>query len=744
MAGNGKIEKIKGRIERQFFRANNYSVGTMRTTQGKSITVTASVELVEGELVELTGEWTNHPKYGKQFKAATLVHGEITTADDLEAYLAGNPNFKGIGPAKAKKIAQKYGGNFDDVIRNRPEEVAKAGSIPLPVAMQVQKIWIANHETNKVSMKLAGFGLTDHQRQKLVDKYGANAVDKVSEDPYLIIGAIHGFGFKRVDDIALRMGFDKHFPGRIRAGIKAALDNAVSRGHTWLDLPTLEAQAAQLLYLDRAEVHAMVVTMAKDGDLEWDKAEGKNILSLPEFRRMEKAVIDYLKKGNGAHPAVDKTATVTADLASGKLCPMLNEKQRGAALAALSYQCAVISGGAGSGKTFTISGIVNLLDELGLSVALAAPTGKAAKRMEQVVGKEAFTLHRLLGYGGDGWPDMTLNYDVVIVDETSMVDVHLAWRLLKAMDFDRTAVVFVGDHNQLPPVGPGNVLRDIIKTKIIPGVILTDVVRQAGVLKENSVAILRGEVAPTTASGDTTPWSVIDDCGAETEGVYAWIMDYFEGHLNQGKAHAEQFLESVQLLSPKRKGPLGVEDLNVKLQDMVQRIVYGVNVAAVKARQKWRKFFKHDRVIQRRNNYTLGVMNGATGKVLDLTNNGDMLVQFDGEPEPLWLRKENGDILDVQLAYALTVHQTQGSEFPYAVIVIHRSHSFMHSRNLFYTGVTRAKTAAIIVGDEDGIERCAQKVSADGRNTFMSLEKIKEGTDGKARIPQVEAVAENG
>lgn len=727
MASKGRTETIKGRILRQFYYANNYSAGSLHTVQGKTISVTATVELEEGALVELTGQWDNHPKYGRQFKAFTVVHSEITTADDLEAYLSGNKNFKGIGPAKAKKIAAKFWKDFDDAIRNRTADVAKAGSLPMPVAIKVREVWVANQETNKASMKLAGFGLTDFQRKKLVEKYGEDAVDKVTADPYLIIGAIHGFGFRRVDEIALRMGFKKDFPGRIRAGIKATLDLGVQRGHTWVELQSLEGQAAQLMYLEKPAVRQMLREMLKDEQVAHDKADGKSIVSLPEYRFMEHAVIDYLRKGNGPHPAKDKTAKVLADLASGKLCPMLNGKQRGAALAALSYQVSVISGGAGSGKTFTISGIVNICDELELSVVLAAPTGKAAKRMEQVVGKEAFTLHRLLGYTGDGWADSNVNADVIIVDETSMVDVHLAWRLLKAVDFDRTAVVFVGDHNQLPPVGPGNVLRDVINTKIIPGVILTDVVRQAGVLKENSVAILRGEVEPTTASGDFTPWTVIDTLGEDTDGVYDWLMDYFGGHLEKPKTHAEEFIASVQLLSPKRKGPLGVEDLNKRLQVLVQQSVYNVNVERVKKMDgTWRKFFRHDRVIQRRNNYALGVMNGSTGKVLKIEtqgeNRGDMLVHFDGEPEPLWMRKANGDTLDLQLAYALTVHQTQGSEFPYAVVVIHRSHAFMHSRNLFYTAVTRAKTAAIVVGDEGGIENCARRIASDARNTFMSLE----------------------
>jgi len=278
-------------------------------------------------------------------------------------------------------------------------------------------------------------------------------------------------------------------------------------------------------------------------------------------------------------------------------------------------------------------------------------------------------------------------------------------------------MVLVGDHNQLPPVGPGNVLRDLIDTRAVPTVILDEIVRQAGVLKDNSIAILEGEVRKTAPgdNGGRRPWYLVDQF-TDVWDVQHFLLDLFDSVLVERLGF--DLLEDVQVLTPTRKGPLGVEALNVELQRLVQRKLWGVDVPAPKLGRRPR-FLLHDKVIQTRNNYDLGVMNGAVGRVISIGRDGTMDVAFNGQT--VTITPDSGRLSDLSLAYALTIHKAQGSEFPCAIVLVHKSHSFMHHRNLFYTGVTRAQEVAIVIGDRWGLRNCAQRRHLERRKTFLSL-----------------------
>jgi exodeoxyribonuclease V alpha subunit len=417
-----------------------------------------------------------------------------------------------------------------------------------------------------------------------------------------------------------------------------------------------------------------------------------------------------------------------ADTDTGALiechAPDLNPGQRAAVRAALAHRMSLISGGAGSGKTYVSAAITAICRAHGLSVVLAAPTGKAAKRMEAVIGQEASTLHRLLGYDGHTFArgaDDPLEAEVLIVDEASMLDVPLAWHLFQAVDPRRTAVLLVGDHNQLPPVGPGNILRDLIDTRVLPTVVLDEIVRQAGPLKENSIAVLRGEVRNTAAPepARVPPWILINHLTRADEALWALLDMHRDGIAE--RLHFD-LISEVQVLTPTHKGPLGTAALNVELQRLLQCKLYGVEVPPPPPGRRPR-FLRHDKVIQKRNNYSLGIMNGSIGQVVDADRkHGDLVVRFfDREAREVELLAEEGHLQDLHLAYALTIHSAQGSEFPCVVLVVHKSHSFQHHRNLFYTGVTRAQQVAIILGDQWGIRNCADKREVGRRRTFLSL-----------------------
>jgi exodeoxyribonuclease V alpha subunit len=357
---------------------------------------------------------------------------------------------------------------------------------------------------------------------------------------------------------------------------------------------------------------------------------------------------------------------------------------------------------------------------LELSVVLAAPTGKAAKRMEEVVGHPACTIHRLLGFNGQTYlrgAGNPIETDILVVDEVSMVDVALAWRLFQAVDSSRTAVVLVGDHNQLPPVGPGNLLRDLVQSCAIPTTVLTRVIRQAGELKENSTAILAGEVRPTsqTQAGGRRPWYVIDKF-SDRDDVSGMLLLLFEEVLQDRLGY--DLLRDVQVLTPTHKGPLGTVELNVALQRLLQRRLFGVDVPDVEPGRR-APFYANDKVIQTKNDYDHQVMNGAVGIVASVETDGAMTINFEGNL--VEIAGDSPDLNNVQLAYATSIHKMQGSEFPCAVVVVHKSHSFMHHRNLLYTAVTRAKESVILVGDTWGIENCVKKRQVDRRSTFLSF-----------------------
>lgn len=386
---------------------------------------------------------------------------------------------------------------------------------------------------------------------------------------------------------------------------------------------------------------------------------------------------------------------------------------------ALSSRISLISGGAGTGKTYTVSTLTAICDDLDLSVELTAPTGKAARRLEESSGREAMTIHRLLGYDGRTFAkglDDTVDTDLLIVDEVSMADVPLAWHLFRSLDLARTAVVLVGDHNQLPPVGPGNILRDLIQSRAIPTTILDKCVRQAGVLKENATAILRGEVRKTSEKrpDGRCDWYLVDQF-TDPSGVAKCLRELFENVLEEKLGF--DLLQDVQVLTPTHKGPIGTRALNEELQRLVQRKRYGVE-APPHAANRRAPLLVGDKVIQTRNNYEIDVMNGTVGIVRDISAKGAYTVDFDGQM--VEIERASNNLRDIQLAYALTFHKCQGSEFPCAIVVVHKSHAYQHDRNLFYTGVTRARKTAIILGDRWGVRNCAQKVQVDSRKTFLS------------------------
>lgn len=643
-------------------------------------------------------------------------------ARGLANYLANNPDIKGIGPAKARIIAERFGSDFEQSLINEPEKIAESAHVPVSVIESLRGHWLETSSVNAGLTALSAYGLTHHQVTKLVKKLGNNAVGIIERDPYVIVGEIDGFGFKRIDKIARQVGISKDNPNRIRAGIVFCVEDALDQGDCWVEYEDLLDRTNKLLVMDsldsREHIEKHLDDLINEKVLTCYAADCRFLVAKPEIRRMEEDLAAIFAKGRKPNPHFDDADSLVETVP--KIDAELNEKQVMAVVTVGKHLISLISGAAGSGKTRVVSTVTRLCEDRGLKVVLCAPTGKAAKRMEESTGRPASTIHRLLGFDGKTYArdrENPIAADVIVVDEASMICVVLAWHLFQAIDLNRTAVVLVGDHCQLPPVGPGNILRDLIDSRILPTTILNDVVRQAGILKENSIAILRGEVRKTHQRDTSVrgAWYVADQ-HTEAERVQRFILSLYEHTLCEKLGF--DILRDVQLLTPTHKGPLGTAELNILLQRLIQRKLWNCDVPPIQPGRR-PKLLTGDKVIQTRNNYDLDVMNGSMGFVRDVRADGSLTVEF--EDKVVNIEAGSPHRNDLQLAYAISIHKAQGSEFPCSIVITHKSHSFMHHRNLLYTGVTRAKESAIIVGDRWGIANCVKRVQVDARKTFLSL-----------------------
>lgn len=710
---------IRGVVEIVFYSGPAFTAGLLRRNEGQPVKFAGKVCVRENEPVRMEGRWVEHPKYGRQFEAEVLGHDLELDAEGLANFLANHPDVKGIGPAKAQAIAEAFGARFDEAIRSTPAAIAAVAKVPVETILELQRIWIGNAEFNAAMSHLAAYGLTHHQVTTLVGKFGSQVVATMERDPYVLMREIPGFGFKRVDKIARKMGVPKDLPSRIRAGIQYAVLAALDDGDCWVEFEDLLDRANLLLVMDtldsREVIERHLESLIREGMLV-EALFDRRVVADPQIHRMELGLAELLGRAAEPGPHLVPGLETLLDLEGGEL----NPEQRQAVRNALTYSISLMTGGAGSGKTYAVSTVTTIAERLEWDVLLAAPTGKAAKRIEEVVGHEASTIHRLLGFNGHTYAkdaENPIECDVLIVDEVSMADVPLAWRLFQAVDLTKTAVVLVGDHNQLPPVGPGNILRDLVKSQAVPTTVLTRIIRQAGALKENSTAILSGEVRPTSdvVVGGRRPWYVIDRF-TERDDVAGLLLMLFEEVLQERLGY--DLIRDVQVLTPTHKGPLGTVELNIALQRVLQRKLHGVDVAPVEAGRR-PALYPGDKVIQTRNDYELAVMNGAMGMVLEIGAKGALAVEFDGQRVDIEAGSEAAN--HIQLAYACSIHKVQGSEFPCAVVVAHKSHAFMHHRNLLYTAVTRARESVVLLGDRWGIANCAKQRQVDRRKTFLSF-----------------------
>ena len=651
------------------------------------------------------GEWKTD-KYGKKLEAQEYEEVLPSEAEAIEKYLASGL-VKGIGPAFAKIIVHAFGKDTFNIIESKSEEIFKIKGVGKKRAESIWKAWDEHRYLRSLVSFLREYDISMNFIVKIYHRYGDDAIDIIKENPYRLIHDIDGLGFTKVDRLALKLGYERTGVERCMAGIKYMLMTFSDDGHVYYEQEPLIQQSAVLLEIDNSYVEDALDRMVDDGKA----IKEENAIYLPNLYRDEVSVADKLTSMTFYNaPKCD----FDINKIESETGVHYDEIQREGIKTALQSGVSVITGGPGTGKTTILLGAIKAMQDMHLTIAAAAPTGKAAKRMGEVTGLDAKTIHRLLCYVPDeGFKyneSEQLPYDVVIIDEVSMVNIQLMAILLSAISYT-TKLILVGDVDQLPAIGPGNVLLDIINSGIVPVVRLTKIYRQAenSDIVVNAHRVNNGLMPNIKNAKPNTDFFFIKDTNYDS--ILRMIPDLVKNRLSK-KYEVAPF--DIQVLSPMRKNEIGSINLNIVLQEELNpegpAIKYGTTA-----------FRLGDKVMQIKNNYEKGIFNGETGKIIDV--NLDMksfTVDFDGNI----IEYEQGDFDEVVLAYAATIHKSQGSEFPIVVIPIVRGHYNMMQRNLIYTAITRAKSICVMVGDIEMMQRAVGNVNAKHRNTKL-CERLK-------------------
>ncbi len=690
----------------------------------------------EGEFVRLFGAWTEHRIYGRQF-AATAVETRLpNTAESIRMFLSSGL-VKGVGEVLAGRIVDTFGEKTFDVIENMPEILAEVKGISPKLAVSISESFVEHVAVKQIIIDLQGVGLSVKQAFRAFERYGAAAAVLIEENPYRMIEDIVGIGFERADRIAQNLGVERTSEYRIDTGIKHELMCAMNDGHTCLPRAELLRRASKMLGVEESLVEARISAMTLAGDI-----VQKFVNNTPAVFHIYAhiAETDVARRLYILSKSIPRIAINNPGEAYMKFIGdvPLSEEQERAVLSALSEQVMVITGGPGTGKTTIIKAIMSIFEMSGITTALCAPTGRAAKRIEQASGREAKTIHRLLEYGMGVDEEFDnsarfirneenpLEAEAVIVDEASMVDIFLMRSLLRAMS-DGTRLVIVGDADQLPSVGPGNVLRDIIKSGAFPVSKLTFFYRQkeGGSIVENAHRVNRGENPEFFITGD-----FIFIPGSEPQGV----MDRIKKLLTEELPGQYDVLSDVQILCPIKKGLLGVYNINMEIRELLNPRL--ASRPEVKVRDT--VFREGDKVMQTKNNYGmewfytddlryfnkgLGVFNGDLGVIVSISHETkEATVRFDGNRDAVYAFQE---LEQIEHAYAVTVHKSQGSEFPVVILPLFSGGGRFLSRNLLYTALTRAMEKVIITGQKSTVEYMVANNRILGRYTTLDYELIE-------------------
>ena len=714
------MDRLRCVVERVTYQneTNGYSVIKCRAKgYADLITVVGSMpEVHVGSVLTLSGEWTVNPKFGRQFTVSGFEETLPATVYGIEKYL-GSGLVKGIGPKFAARIVRAFGAETLNVIEEDPDALLRVPGIGKLRVERIKKSWDEQKEIKNIMLFLQGHDVSTTHATKIYKTYGSDSIRVVKENPYRLADDIWGIGFRTADTIAEKLGVEKETAVRLRSGLLYTLNRLSDEGHCYARRDQLLKTGAELLAVQESVLPAVLDEMVRQDDVKTemidgeDSAPGETAVYLPPFWFAETGTAKRLKqifsspasvkvKPQGLEERIRRVTGLNYDPA-----------QMDAIRCAAGSKILILTGGPGTGKTTTTLGILTAFRQAGAKILLAAPTGRAAKRLSETTGMEARTIHRLLEFkppeGCQKNEENPLEGDVLILDECSMIDIMLMYSLLKAVP-DSMTLIFVGDVDQLPSVGAGNVLRDLIDAGVFHVVRLTKIFRQAAASRiiTNAHRINRGRM-PDLSNGKQSDFFFLEEEDPETAAQE--IVRLVKERLPRAYGTRD-----IQVLTPMQRGAVGAANLNQVLQA-------ALNADAAGLRRGGTDYRLHDKVMQIRNNYDKEVFNGDIGTVCRVnTEDRELTVSFDGR-EVLYDVTELDELV---LAYAATVHKSQGSEYPIVVMPVLMTHYVMLQRNLVYTGVTRAKKLMVMIGSTKALALAVRNVTVTRRNTMLK-ERLK-------------------
>ena len=727
-------ETINGFVEKVVYRnaENGYTVVNI-SVEGDDVVCTGYFsDITEGDQIIAEGSFVEHKQYGIQFTVASYEIKEPETSVAMEKYL-GSGIIKGVGPALSAKIVKKFGDETFNIIEREPERLAEIKGITEKKAIEIGSQFEEKKEFRNAMIFLNQYGVSNALAMKIYKEYGIKVMKIVRENPYRLADDIAGVGFKTADEIALRMGFSPESSMRMKAGISFALSMAASNGHTYLLYEDLYEESKRLLGISEAEFESDIYELTIERKIVLKEVKGERRVYNNNLYYMELTVARKLLDLNAKSENNYKVMEAKVKEVEAKTGIKLGDLQRKAVYEAVESGLVIITGGPGTGKTTTINAIIKLFEMQNMEILLAAPTGRAAKRMTETTGMEAQTIHRLLELNGNPEEGGSMRFernelnpleaDVIIIDEMSMVDIYLMYSLLKAVTVG-TRLILVGDVNQLPSVGPGKVLKDIISSEKFNVVRLSEIFRQAAEsdIITNAHKINAGQsIRLDNKSKDFFMLSMSSSIQIQ-RALVSLIAEKLPPYVNATKY-------DIQVLTPSRKGELGVENLNKILQQYINPPAPG------KREKQWGEviFRENDKVMQIKNDYQMewkivtkkgltikegsGVFNGDCGIIREINEfAGTVTVEFD---EGKIVEYTGATLEELELAYAITIHKSQGSEYPAVIIPLLNAPRPLLNRNLLYTAVTRARKCVTIVGSENSVNEMIQNESEMKRNSGL-------------------------
>ena len=720
---------------------NAYTVAVVQSDREEFVAVGSLPDAAKGRTYVLTGVWKQHPSYGEQFVFSEFREVMPTSLEGIKGFLASGM-LKGIGKKTAASIAAKFGKDTFDIIEKEPQRLTEISGIGPAKAEAISEAFHAHREFAEVTVYFQQYGISAEYAMKLYKQYGSNTIAIATENPYRLIKDVAGIGFRRADAMALKLGIAKNDEARIRSGVEFTLWYYAGEGNVFVPQKELCERTAGLLDVSSDEIAEQLMVMAIEGDIRVEMLEGRAVVYLAVYYNAEKNVaVKLAQLCESELKGVNTDMNSLIALTERETGITLSEKQKYAVITSLSYGVSVITGGPGTGKTTIINSIINVLSHGGHKIAIAAPTGRAAKRITETSGHFAQTIHRLLEYyyseGEDAMrfgktAEDPLDYDAVIIDEASMVDLLLMNGLVNALK-PGTRLIMVGDADQLPSVGAGNVLRDIIDSEYVYSVKLDEIFRQAreSLIVVNAHRINKGEY-PSINEKDKDFFFMRRNGELE---ILETVKQLYKERLPRYYTNCEP-VRDIQVLTPVRKGLIGSINLNKELQAVLNPLRAGL----VEKKYGDKVFRVGDKVMQIRNNYELawkrlsdftegeGVFNGDVGFIdsIDVEFN-EMTVVFD---EDKYVKYDVTNFDELELAYAVTVHKSQGSEFPIVIMPVSWFPPMLATRNLLYTAVTRGKEAVVLVGSEQKLFAIVDNNAITKRYSGLAVRLRSIGCDG--------------